>query len=448
MALPQVAYLLPGSLAVAAAIEPGWQLVAINGVAIGDILDYQLACAESNLAVVWLTPQGDKREIVLTKAIDQDLGIVFTSPTLDQVRVCAQKCLFCFVDQMPPGLRSSLYVKDDDYRLSFLSGSYLSLSNLSSVDLRRIVSLKLSPLYVSVQVGDDDIRHQLLGSPPGRDFWQLFDYLLEGGIDLHCQVVLCPGYNDGAVLVKTVEQLALRRPGVLSLCLVPLGLTAHRQGLAPLRLPTTREAELVLHQVSSWVGEGLTWLWAADEFYLMAKRLDLLPAAEEYAGYEHLENGVGLLRSFLQEWQELHPLPAPRERRSVTIITGNSAAEGLLTVWQELAELLPLQVVAITNHLFGSTVTVAGLVAGGDILAQLPPAQVAGRLLLVPQVMLRQGSELFIDDLTLTQLREQYQAWGAELRAIPATAGGLYAALFPSQPLAGRRRVARRFIYE
>ena len=419
--------------------------MSIDDQRIGDIIDYTLACAGTNLRIVARDPQGTEHILAVKKDYDQDLGLGFATPTLDRVRTCANHCAFCFVDQMPPGMRPSLYTKDDDYRLSFLSGSYITLGNLRTEDVKRIIALKLSPLYVSVHAYDSSVRQNLLHFPPQVDFWTVFDALLAGGIELHCQIVACPGHNDGAVLQQTLNELYLRRPGVASVTVVPVGLTCYRQHLPQIRLFTPVEAIQVIQEVALWDSCSVQsydehWVWASDEFYLVADRLDVLPKEEDYQFFPYIENGVGLIRRFWSMWKH-QTGSVPQVLPPLVLITGVSGEQALRPIIEEIRKERPIEVRTVVNHFFGPTVTVTGLLTAQDILDQVPPASVAHSLVLLPDVVLRDGSNVFLDDTTLDEVQCLYRQAGAELRAIPADAAGLHAVLY--QPNT-RRRMARR----
>jgi len=444
--VPSIDQVIHNSPADNAGLRAGWELKTVDGNPIGDIIDYTMACAEEKLVLTVIDHQGHEQHIIVEKEIDQDLGLAFASPTLDRVRTCANHCAFCFVDQMPPGMRPSLYTKDDDYRLSFLSGSYITLGNVRPEDISRIIALRLSPLYVSVHAYDLSVRSDLLRFPQQVDFWAIFDALLAGGIDLHCQIVACPGRNDGAVLHQTLEELYRRRSGVASVTVVPVGLTCYRQHLPSMRLFTSAEAQAVISEVEYWdccaeQSDGEHWVWASDEFFLIAERLDLLPTEENYQYFPYLENGVGLIRKFWSEWQHILTSASLQETAPVVLITGVSGARALGPIAEEIASERPIEIRTVVNNFFGSTVTVTGLLTAQDILEQVPPASVANCLVLLPDVVLREGSNLFLDDTTLDEVQCLYREAGAELRCIPADAAGLYAVLF--QPNT-RRRMARR----
>jgi len=343
---------MPSSPLFDSGIQSGWTLLTVNGSEIEDILDYRIALACNTLELTFIDSDAQPRLITVEKSIDADPGLIFSSPVLDNLRCCANRCLFCFVDQMPPGLRNSLYIKDDDYRLSFLHGSYLSLSNFSQTDIQRIIDLRISPLYISVQAYNDLVRRELLGYPLILNFWALFDRLLENNIELHCQIVVCPGYNDAEVLEETVSQLARRRPGVITVSVVPVGLTEHRRNL-PLISPVSKDtAESILSRVLVWQSEAIDqdagcWIWAADELYLIAERLDLLPEATSYEDYPLLENGIGIIRLFYEEWSSFLPLPETSLSKPVIIISGVSGAKALHNIAEDLKQVMKIEIKTI-----------------------------------------------------------------------------------------------------
>ncbi|MCE5197228.1 MAG: DUF512 domain-containing protein [Negativicutes bacterium] len=446
MAHPTIKKILSPSPAAGSPLQPGWQLLRINQKEIGDILDYQIAIADASLVTEWLDLTGARVTHTFEKPIDKDLGIEFTTLTLDKPKVCLNHCQFCFVDQLPRGMRGSLYYKDDDYRLSFLSGSYITLCNTSWADLQRISSLKLSPLFISVHAWDLQQRQALLCNQD-HEFRQKFLYLVNQGIRLHCQIVICPGLNDGAILRDTCTALLDLYPGVASIALVPVGLTGHRQQLPSLRLQNKAEALAILALAEELQADCLEryqtrLLWPADEIFLQAERQ--IPDAAYYEDYPVLEDGVGMLRSFLADWQQLwanqHDLIAPRR---VRLVTGISAAAMLQQVADLLNQTPELQVTVqpISNHFFGETVTVAGLITGRDILSQLSAE--AGELVLIPSVMLRDAGDLFLDDIRPQEIVRKFAE--AEIRIIEPTASALYHALFKkrsrrSKPASLKRR--------
>ncbi|MGE5654430.1 MAG: DUF512 domain-containing protein [Bacillota bacterium] len=429
---PLVKAVQPGSLADELGVAPGWRLVSINGQTIGDILDYKIAVAEERLLLRWRMKDGAELELCCDKAFDQDLGVEFLYATLDRPQVCENNCLFCFVDQLPRGMRSTLYVKDDDYRLSFLTGNYITLTNLSWDDLERIVRLRLTPLYVSVQAWDPLVRRHMIRHEQAGDLAKQLDYLAKNEIDLHTQIVLCPGVNDGQVLRETITKLHEYHPAVVSVAVVPVGLTKHRQHLSELR-PVDRQAaseviELVEELSDSYSRtDGTRFVWASDEFYLRAERP--IPDEEHYEDFPQLENGVGLVREFWAGWERVQkrlPAHVPEPIRA-TLITGVSGEYALRPVVEALNKIgqVNLRLQVITNQFFGETVTVTGLITGQDLIRQLT-AQAFDEPVIIPDVMLRDGKNTFLDDLTTVQLQE---AIAAEVRVVEPSARSLVQAL-------------------
>lgn len=422
----------PGSPAAGAGIVPGERLWRINGQEIHDLLDYYFAAAEPDLVLELTGPQGVRR-VAVSKEWDQDLGLIFSPDSFGRMQRCRNRCLFCFVDQLPRGLRPTLYVKDDDYRYSVLYGNYITLTNLKEKDWQRILALRPSPLYVSVHTVDPQRRAYLLGTPRARAIREELARLAAAGIELHGQVVLCRQLNDGAYLEETVHYLASLWPGFRSVAVVPVGLTRHRQHLYPL-LPFDQEgARRVLNQVARLQHHCLARLgsrlvFAADEFYLLAGRP--FPAAEAYEGFPQLENGVGLTRLFLDEWaREIRSLGrCLRPSRPVALVTGRAAGKILLELVRQLRRLWPearVEVFSLENRFFGPSITVAGLLTGQDIKRGLQPHLSRLRrekaLILLPQSMLRDGY-LFLDNYTLRRLAAELSL---EVESVAPTAGAL-----------------------
>jgi len=433
--LARVAQVMPGSPAQAAGMRPGDALRWVNSTVPQDYLDYRFLAAEDQVQLGWVTPQGRVRTARLEKHPDQDLGLVFSSVLFDGMRTCANRCPFCFVHQLPPGLRPSLYVRDDDYRLSFLCGNYVTLTNCSPADLERVVRLRLSPLYVSVHAADPALRARMLGRRQVPDLLGQLRDLAAAGIRVHAQVVLCPGMNDGQVLADTVERLAALYPGVASLVVVPVGLTAHREGLPGIRGVAPAQARATVRWVHARQRELLArldsrFVYLSDEFYLLAGRP--FPPAPAYEGFPQLENGVGMSRRFLNETGRLCPRPGWQPRyRSLTLVTGLAARPLAAALAARLGELgVAAEVFAVENSLFGPPVTVAGLLPGRDLLAALR-TQPLGEAVAIPDSCLAEGR--FLDDV--------------ELAAVAGAAGRpLLAAAGPRQlwrALCGREEVTR-----
>ncbi len=394
-----------GSIAAELGLVPGDALLAVNGEQVKDIIDLSFALADEYVELLVARQNGEEELFAVEKEYDQDLGLEFASAVFDKMRQCANKCVFCFVDQMPPGMRDSLYIKDDDYRLSFLYGNFITLTNLGPRDLARIRRLHLSPLYVSVHATDGDLRASLLGNPRAKDIMDRLRALTTSGIELHTQVVLCPGLNDGQVLERTIADLYALAPGVLSLAIVPVGLTRHRQNCQPLRCFTPDEAAKVIDAVAAWqrrcrAENGTGFVYLADEFYLACGRP--VPAYEDYDGFPQLENGVGIVRSFLAEWAGT-AVPAtgyPAARR-IDVVCGQSAAAVLASLLDTFAiPNLKTRLIPVVNRFFGPDVTVTGLLTGADIIAALQADGDGRDGVIIPGVALRKGENVFLDGLT------------------------------------------------
>ncbi|HOQ23834.1 MAG TPA: DUF512 domain-containing protein [Bacillota bacterium] len=393
---------------------PGDRIIKINGRAICDLIDYTMLQAGEDLQLVVERTDGECWEISVEKDEDEGLGLEFEEAVFDGIRPCANRCVFCFVDQMPKGQRPTLYIKDDDYRLSFLQGSYITLTNLRPADWQRIERLRLSPLYVSVHATDPAVRQRLLGQPRASRIMDDLRRLQKMGILLHTQAVLCPGINDGPVLEQTLQDLSALWPTVQSLAVVPVGLTAHREGLASLRRFTKDEARCVVEMVHRWQDRcrqsfGTHWVWPTDEFYLQAG-LEL-PEATVYEDYLQLENGVGLWRLFHDEVfaaMAKNKGALAKACGFVGVVTGESAVglwEEFRAALQTLAPGLKLTVYPVKNGFFGPDVTVTGLVVGSDILATLQQARpLQVQKLLLPSVMLRYGESVFLDGTSVADL--------------------------------------------
>lgn len=397
----------PGSAAERAGLKAGDLLLAVDGTPLSDAIDLVYATAEPRFTLTVQGPRGRLRRVTLERPSGVAWGGAVAPPP---VKHCGNRCVFCFVDQMPSGLRPSLYVKDEDYRHSFLYGNYIALSNCTDADLERILRLRLSPLYISVHATDPEVRARLLGRKRPQPILPWLRRLGQGGIQLHTQIVLCPGWNDGAVLRRTIEDLAGMGPAVRSIAVVPVGLTRHRRGLTRLRPITLPWARQVLRQVQAWQerfwAERKTRLvWPTDEWYLRTRTP--IPMAATYEGFPQLENGVGIVRNFLDDMTcALRHRPQKVEPRRLWLATGQLAAA---TVRQALRPLnrvrgLTLKVLGIPNRLFGASVGVTGLLSGQDLLAALAPRVHPGDGVLLSGEPLRHASTRFLDDLTVPAL--------------------------------------------
>lgn len=391
-------------------LEPGDMILRVNDTGISDILDYRFSIAEENLEVLVQKANGEQWLLEIEKDYDEPLGIRFRGGGWGQTRRCGNKCIFCFVDQMPGQMRPTLYVKDDDYRLSFAQGNFITLTNAGPGELERIARLRLSPLYISVHTTNPELRRSMMGNPRAGKIMEQLRFLASAGIEMHTQVVLCPGINDGPELERTAGDLAGLWPAVRSLAVVPVGLTGHRRGLYELRPYNGTEARRVLDQVHRWQQLCLAeynypLVFAGDEFYLLAGVP--LPPAEKYGGFPQTENGVGLVRLFLDEWEAVRKTLPARVQRPVrcSVVTGTLAAGVLGPVVGELNRIAGVDVTlhVLENKFFGKTVTVAGLLTGQDLLAGLSGRD-PGERLYIPQVMLRAGERVLLDDMTLEEL--------------------------------------------
>lgn len=401
------------SLAQHAGIKGGERLISINGCEINDILDYRYYETNRTLDIL-LEADGSQRTVCIKKGEYQPIGLEFATYLMDKQRSCKNKCIFCFVDQTPKGMRESLYFKDDDERLSFLFGNYITLTNLTDHEVDRIIKMRISPVNVSVHTTNPELRVSMMKNPAASRIMELLRKLAEGGIQINCQLVLCPGINDGAELERSLDDLLSLAPQVHSIALVPVGLTNHREGLPELRTHTPEEAGQIIDTAHAcaarcWTKYGSMIVWAADEFYLKAGR-ELL-TDEHYEDYPQLDNGVGMVTLLRTEFAaavkntEGDDLP-----HYATIATGVSAApiiEGLLKIAREKWVNANWSVVPIENNFFGPNITVAGLVTGTDLLAQLDKEKIKGGRLLIPSVMLRHEGDMFLDSITLNELSEQ-----------------------------------------
>ncbi|TEB11796.1 hypothetical protein Pmgp_01374 [Pelotomaculum propionicicum] len=410
----EVCLVKPESIAAELGLEPGDRVLSINGETLHDLIDYRFWETEEKLSIDVKKAGGELWILDVEKDFDQCLGLEFSGGGFGRTRRCSNKCVFCFVDQMPVGLRKTLYVRDDDYRLSFWSGNFITLTNLKDNELRRIARQRLSPIYISVHTTNPALRREMLGSDKAALIMDQLGYLAEAGIEMHTQVVLCPGLNDGAELERTTSDLAGLWPSVSSLAVVPVGLTRYRQELFQLRGVASGEASDLVR----WVGArqkqythdfGDPFIFASDEFYLLAG--ETVPPAVRYGSFPQLENGVGLTRLFLDEWAKVQKtLPPEIAAKKAAILTGSLAAQILSPVAERLNKISGLNVSlhTIENYFFGRQVTVAGLVTGRDILKQVAPGE-AGDLLVIPSVMLKKEAPVFLDDISLAELASRLQ---------------------------------------
>lgn len=390
------------------AAYPGDRLVAINGNPITDVLDYKYYAYDTRLVVELQTPEGATKTVHVDKREGGELGLDFETYLMDNAHSCANRCVFCFIDQMPKGMRPTLYFKDDDARLSFLMGNYMTLTNLSAREVQRIIDLHISPINVSVQTTNPELRAFMLGNPRAGESLEIMRRFAAGGIVMNCQIVCCPGLNDASELQRTMEDLAAMYPAVHSVSIVPVGLTRFRAGLYPLEPFTPEHAGETIDEVTAFGDTcverfGTRIFFCSDELYLEAGRD--LPPDEFYENYTQLENGVGMLRLLMTEFRSALLLSDAPDGVPFSIATGVSAApflEKLLCTARKKYDILNGRVFAIENDFFGHSINVAGLVTGRDLINQLKGKDLGERLL-IPANMVRHDELDFLDDITLEE---------------------------------------------
>ena len=406
---------LPGSIAEELEIEAGDVLVSINEQPIKDVFDYRYLSEDEEITLLIRKPDGEEWELEIEKDAYEDLGLVFEDGLMDEYRSCRNKCIFCFIDQMPPGMRDTLYFKDDDARLSFLQGNYITLTNLSEEDMERILFYKLSPINISVHTTNPELRCKMLNNRFAGDALDKIKRFYEAGLEMNGQIVLCKGYNDGEELERSIHDLTAYLPLMQSVSVVPMGMTKFRDGLAQVEPFTKEDAVEVIGIIKKWQEiiqkhYGTRMIHASDEWYLMAGLP--LPEEEDYEGYPQLENGVGMVRSMNEEVDACLKEHKGDDRvRRLTLVTG-TLAEPVIREQVEKIQIkypkIDAKVVAIRNDFFGEQITVAGLVTAQDMIAQLKGKEL-GDLLLIPEVMLRSGEEVFLDDLTVSDVEKALQ---------------------------------------
>lgn len=403
----------PGSIAEEVGVEVGDRLLTVNGKEMKDVLDYRfLEGGEEVLLLELAKPGGEVWEVEIEKELDETLGIDF--PEM-KIRSCPNKCFFCFVDQMPEGQRESLYIRDEDYRFSFLFGNYITLTNLTRKDKERIFEQKMSPLYVSVHATDLELRRKMLVNPKARDVMAEIEEMAEHGIVLHTQIVLCPGINDGAALVKSIEDLSRFYPSVKSLAIVPVGLTRHRKGLDEIKEVSLEYAREMIDWIKPWQKRfrkelGYPFVFLADEWF--TKTGIPFPPMEEYADLPQQGNGVGIVPLFLREFDAMLPFLPDKVAEPVEILlaTGTSFSPYLESCVRQIRiRGAALEVVRVTNDFFGDSVTVAGLMSGRDIIKTVQRRQGPSKpqILLLPSVALNEERSLFLDGLTPKAVEEE-----------------------------------------
>ena len=400
-----------GSPAARAKIRAGEELLAINGQEIVDVLDYRFYMMDKRLELTLRSGAGE-RKVSVKKGEYEELGLTFDTYLMDRERSCRNQCIFCFIDQMPPGMRETLYFKDDDARLSFLYGNYITLTNLTEHDIERTIRMKISPVNISVHTTNPELRCKMMHNRFAGESLSILRRLADGGIAMNAQLVLCPGINDGAELERSMRDLAEYLPALRTVSCVPVGLTKYRDGLYPLRPYTKEEAADVVAQVEAFGDEmkarhGTRVFYASDEFYLKAGLP--LHGGDFYEDYGQLENGVGMLTLQREQFRDALPFFEPDGRkRNFSIATGVAAAPFLQKLVDEARETwhnLNGRVYPIVNDFFGHEITVAGLITGQDLISQLRGKDLGDELLL-PDVLLKFHEDVFLDDVTLSEVQE------------------------------------------
>ena len=406
---------LQGSIAEELQIEPGDTLLSINGLEIEDVFDYHYYVNDEELVLLIRKPDGEEWELEIEKDYDEDLGIEFEQGLMDAYRSCRNKCMFCFIDQMPKGMRETLYFKDDDSRLSFLQGNYITLTNMSDHDIDRIIKYHLEPINISFHTTNPELRCKMLHNRFAGEALQKVKRLYEAGIQMNGQIVLCKGINDGEELERSIRDLAEYIPMLQSVSVVPVGLTKYRDGLYPLETFSKDDAKEVLGIIRKWQQQiyethGFHFIHAGDEWYILAG--EDIPKEESYDGYLQLENGVGMIRLLMDECEEaLSKLSGDDRKKTLSIATGKLMAPYLTEIIERVQEKFPnidVHLYPIHNHFFGEKITVSGLITGQDLVEQLK-GQNLGQALLLPCNMFRSGEDVFLDDMKLQDVKDTLQ---------------------------------------
>lgn len=439
---------LPGSIGEELELEAGDILLAINDKQVEDVFDYRYLLNDEYVVLTVQKADGEIWEMEVEKEYEDDLGIEFENGLMDDYRSCSNHCIFCFIDQMPPGMRETLYFKDDDSRLSFLQGNYVTLTNMNDHDLERIIQYHLEPINISFQAMNPELRCRMLHNRFAGKALSRVDRLYEAGITMNGQIVLCRGVNDGAELEYSLEKLSAYAPVLESVSVVPVGLTKYREGLYPLQAFKKEDAREVISIIERWQRRmlekhGIHFVHASDEWYILAEKE--LPPEESYDGYLQLENGVGMLRLLETEVKEaLAGYDGDNREIHSTLATGKLAGPYLEKYMQEIQKKFPnvcVDVKTITNDFFGEMITVSGLITGTDLKLQLSCAELGDRILL-PCTMLRDGENVFLDDVTVEELSE---ALKKEIIIVDTGGADLVSAVLDPQE---HKTLRRRQIYE
>lgn len=443
-----ISRVLPGSIGEELELEPGDVLVSINGQPVEDVFDYRYLMNDEVVELLIRKKNGEEWELEVEKDYEDDLGVEFENSLMDDYRSCSNHCIFCFIDQMPPNMRETLYFKDDDSRLSFLQGNYVTLTNMSEYDLDRIIKFHLSPINVSFQTMNPELRCKMLHNRFAGDALKKVDKLYQGGVIMNGQIVLCKGVNDRDELEYSLEKLSEYAPVLQSVSVVPVGLSKYRDGLYPLEPFDREDAEYLIEQVERWQKimmerHGIHFIHASDEWYILAGKK--LPEETRYDGYLQLENGVGMMRLLETEVKErLAGLEGDNREFTASVATGKLAAPFIQQYMKLIQEKFPnikVNVYTIRNDFFGERITVSGLITGADLREQLKDREL-GEKILIPCNMLRSGEDVFLDDLTVEDVR---QALKTEIVVVDEPGADLVNCLIEAPD---HKKIRRRQIYE
>lgn len=405
--------IVPGSIAEEMEIEPGDYLVSINDEEIKDILDYKFQIFDEYITLVIEKKNGEEWDLEIEKEANEDLGIIFPEQLIEKPRSCANKCIFCFMDQLPDKVRNTLIFKDDDFRLSFITGNYVTLTNSGYKDLDRIIRYHLSPINISVHATDPKVRSMMLNNKTAYKVMEYIKYLTEHDIKINAQIVLCPNINDGKVLDKTIKELSEYAPNLQCIAIVPVGLTKYREGLYPLTVFDKEGASRTIDQINGWQAKfrekyGFNLVYLADEFYVKAERE--IPEFKDYDDFPQLGDGIGMLAYFKKNFDSYLKRFKPKKvNKVVSIASGKIVYNFMRTRMDELEkkfEGLKINLYPIENTFFGPEITVTGLITGGDLITQLKDKEL-GEYLILCGDMLKDDADIFLDDVTLDEVKEK-----------------------------------------
>ena len=410
-----ISKIYPDSIAEEVGIEEGDLLLSINGEIIEDIIEYKFYVAEEYLEIEIEKPDGEQWLIEIEKEYDEDLGIEFENPIIDKAKSCKNKCIFCFIDQLPKNMRKTLYFKDDDSRLSFLHGNYITLTNMKEEDINKIIQYRISPINISVHTTNGELRKKILNNPGADNILEILTRLADNHIEMNCQIVLCPNVNDKEELDTTLEDLGNLSYSVNSVAVVPVGITSYREKLFPIEAFDKASALYTIKQVEDWQIQfkkdlNRNFIYLSDEFYLLADRF--FPDYDDYDGFPQLENGVGMVAVFEQEFNNYLDnikITTLQNTQKITIVTGTLIYERIKALCNKLMDKvqnLDIQVIPIKNEFFGGKVSVSGLITATDILKNLKGKDLGAKMI-IPENMLKSDEEVFLDDITVDELEKQ-----------------------------------------